>query len=201
MVSTFGVIAILAVSVQVLILVVLHALPTGYHPVRDAISDYGVGRYRGYFWAQLVAGALACAFVAFALADLHPYAPTVVVVLLLANAAARLLMPAFPTDQSGNRFKSVKGTVHMLLAIVAFGAVAAAATGLGGLFSHYPPWHEAKGLLVALGWAVLAGAVATALALIGPRLKRVFGLVERLFTLSVIVWLYVISIELVRLGK
>jgi hypothetical protein len=201
MVSTFGVIAILAVSVQVLILVVLHALPTGYHPVRDAISDYGVGRYRGYFWAQLAAGALACAFVAFALADLHPYAPTGVVVLLLANAAARLLMPAFPTDQSGNRFKSVKGTVHMLLAIVAFGAVAAAATGLGGLFSHYPPWHEAKGLLVALGWVVLAGAVATALALIGPRLKRIFGLVERLFTLSVIVWLYVISIELVRLAK
>jgi hypothetical protein len=48
---------------------------------------------------------------------------------------------------------------------------------------------------------VLAGAAATALALIGPRLKRVFGLVERLFTLSVIVWLYVISIELVRLAK
>ena len=111
MVSAFGVIAILAVSVQVVILVALHALPTGYHPVRDAISDFGVGRYSGYFWAQLVAGALACAFVAFALADLHPYAPTLVVALLFANAVARLLMPAFPTDQSGNRFESVKVTV------------------------------------------------------------------------------------------
>ena len=201
MVSAFGVIAIVAVSVQVVILVALHALPTGYHPVRDAISDYGVGRYRGYFWAQLVAGALACAFVAFALADLHPYAPTVVVALLLANTVARLLMPAFSTDQSGNRFGSAKGTVHMLLAFVAFGAVAAAATGLGGLFTHYPAWHGAKGLLVVLGWVVLTGAVATALALLGPRLKRVFGLIERLFTLSVIVWLCVISIEVVRFAK
>jgi hypothetical protein len=76
MVSAFGVLAVLAVSFQVVILASLRASPTGYHPVRDAISDYGVGRYRGYFWAQLTAGALACAFVAFALADLHPYAPT-----------------------------------------------------------------------------------------------------------------------------
>jgi hypothetical protein len=110
-------------------------------------------------------------------------------------------MPAFPTDQSGNRFGSAKGIVHMLLAFVAFGAVAAAATGLGGMFSHYPTWHGVKGLLVVLGWVVLAGAVATALALIGPRLKRVFWLIERLFTLSVIAWLYVISIEVVRRAK
>lgn len=38
----------------------------------------------------------------------------------------------------------------------------------------------------------------TALALVGPRLKQVFGLIERLFTLSVIVWIYVISVELIR---
>jgi hypothetical protein len=59
--------------------------------------------------------------------------------------------------------------------LVAFEAVAAAATSLGGLFSHYPAWHGAKGLLVVMGWVVLTGAVATALALLGPRLKRVFG--------------------------
>jgi hypothetical protein len=86
----------------------------------------------------------------------------------------------------------------MLLAIVAFGAVAAAATGLGGLFSHYPAWHSAKSLLVPLGWVVLAGAVACALGLVNPRLKPIFGLIERFFTLSVIVWIYLISIELIR---
>ena len=59
--------------------------------------------------------------------------------------------------------------------LVAFEAVAATATSLGGLFSHYPAWHGAKGLLVVMGWVVLTGAVATALALLGPRLKRVFG--------------------------
>jgi hypothetical protein len=197
MVSAFSVVALIAASAQLAILVTLHVLPTKYDPVRDAISDYGVGDYRRYFWAQLVAGALACICIAFALAGLHPYVPTLVV-LLAANAATRLLMPAFPTDQSGNRFETVKGTIHMVLAVVAFGAVAAAATDLGGLFSHYPAWHSAKSLLVTLGWVVLAGAVACALGLVGPRLKPVFGLIERFFTLCVIVWIYLISIELIR---
>ena len=198
MVSAFSAIALIAASAQLAILVALHVLPTKYDPVRDAISDYGIGDYRRYFWAQLVAGAVACICIAVALTGLHPYVPTLVVVLLLANAAARLLMPAFPTDQSGNRFETVKGTIHMLLAVVAFGAVAAAATGLGGLFSHYPAWHSAKSLLVTLGWVVLAGAVACALGLVNPRLKPIFGLIERFFTLSVIVWIYLISIELIR---
>jgi hypothetical protein len=198
MVSAFGVLALIAVTAQLSILVALHVLPTKYDPVHDAISDYGVGDYRHYFWAQLVAGALACISVAIALTGLHPYVPTVVVVLLLANAAARLLMPAFPTDQSGNRFETGRGTIHMVLAIVAFGAVAAAATSLGGLFSHYSQWHSAKELLVTIGWVVLAGAIACALGLIGPRLKPIFGIIERTFTISVIVWIYVMSIELLR---
>jgi hypothetical protein len=198
MVSAFSVIALIAVSAQLAILVALHVLPTKYDPVHDAISDYGVGDYHRYFWAQLVAGALACIGIAVALTGLHPYVPTLVVVLLLANSAARLLMPAFPTDQSGNRFETVRGTIHMVLAVAAFAAVAAAATGLGGLFSHYSTWHSAKGLLVAVGWVVLAGAVACALGLIGPRLKSMFGLIERFFTLSVIVWIYIMSIELIR---
>jgi len=54
---------------------------------------------------------------------------------------------------------------------------------------------------VTLGWFVLAGAVLCVLALVGPRLKRIFGLIGGLFTLSVIAWIYAISIELIRFGK
>ena len=58
-----------------------------------------------------------------------------------------------------------------------------------------------KGLIVTLGWFVLGGAVLCVLALVGPRLKRIFGLIGGLFTLSVIAWIYAISIELIRFGK
>jgi hypothetical protein len=200
-VSVFAVLALLAVSVQAGLLVTLHVLPTKYDPVHDAISDYGVGQYRGYFWAQLVAGGCACVALAASLASLRPYVPTFVIVMLIANAAARFLMPAFPTDQSGSRFQTFTGTVHMVLAFVAFGAVAAAATTLGGMTSHYAEWHSVKDLIVILGWVVLVGAIACALAIVGPRLNRIFGLIERFFTASVIVWLAVMSIELVRFGR
>lgn len=200
-IRAFGVIALVAVALQAVLLVTLHVLPTKYDPVHDAISDYGVGAYRGYFWAQLGAGGSACIALAVSLGSLDPYVPTLAVVMLVANGAARFLMPAFPTDQSGSRFQTVRGSIHMLLAIAAFGGVAAAATSLGGLFDHYPEWQSVKGLIDTLGWVVLAGAIACALALVAPRLKRIFGLIERFFTASVIVWLSVISIELVRFGK
>jgi hypothetical protein len=201
MVRAFGVVALLGVSLQAVLLVTLHVLPTKYDTVHDAISDYGVGAYRRYFWAQLVAGGSACIALAVSLGSLHPYVPTLAVVMLVANGAARFLMPAFPTDQSGSRFQTARGTVHMVLAIVAFGGVAAAATSLGGLLDRYAEWEGVKGLVDTLGWVVLTGAIACALALFAPRLKRIFGLIERLFTASVIVWIGVLSIELIRFGK
>jgi hypothetical protein len=191
----------LAVALQAVLLVTLHVLPTKYDAVHDAISDYGVGDYRGYFWAQLVAGGSACIALALSLGSLHSFVPRLAVVMLIANGAARFLMPAFPTDQSGSRFQTARGRVHMLLAIIAFGGVAAAATSLGGLPVHYVAWQGSKGLIDTLGWVVLVGAIGCALALVGPRLRKVFGLIERLFTTSAIVWIGVISIELVRFGK
>jgi hypothetical protein len=39
-------------------------------------------------------------------------------------------------------------------------------------------------------------AVGTLVALVGPRLKRISGLIERLFYVSSIAWFFIISIEL-----
>jgi hypothetical protein len=47
MVQTLSIVAAVAVGVQTAALVILHLPPTGYNPVRDTVSDYGVGRYRG----------------------------------------------------------------------------------------------------------------------------------------------------------
>jgi hypothetical protein len=41
--EAFSIAAALATAVQGRALIVLHLLPTGYNPVRDAVSDYGVG--------------------------------------------------------------------------------------------------------------------------------------------------------------
>ena len=57
--KAFRIIAALATAVQAGALIILHLLPTGHNPVRDAVSDYGVGRYRGWFWLQAVPAASA----------------------------------------------------------------------------------------------------------------------------------------------
>ena len=189
-----------ATALQIAVLVALHVLPTGYNPVRDALSDYGVGRYRAVFWAQVWLGGLARVGLAFALLRSHPSKPGLVVALLLVSAAALVLMPAFPTDQGGSRFRTPTGTVHMVLAVTAFAAVTVAASNLAGTLRHDPAWHGVKSLVVILPWVMTGTVIATAVATIGPRLKRVFGLIERLFTASSIAWFLVVTIELARIA-
>jgi len=125
-------------------LVALQVLPTGHGSIRDAISDYGVGRYCGYFCGNLLP-------VAWPASESPWHCPACIRMCRPSSSQCSwrtqrpaFLMPAFPTDQSGSRFQTAKGTVRMLLAFVAFGAVAAAATSPNGLFSHYPEWMESR---------------------------------------------------------
>jgi Protein of unknown function (DUF998) len=110
--KAFSIVADLATAVQAVALITLHLLPTGYNPVCDAVSDYGVGLYRGRFWLQTVAGGVGCLALAIALAELHPFTPTQVVVALTATAAARFLLLFFAADQQGSRFQTRHGTIH-----------------------------------------------------------------------------------------
>jgi hypothetical protein len=200
MVQGFSIVTVVAIAAQALALIALHLLPTGCNPRVDAVSDYGIGRYRGLFWAQVVAGAVAGFALAIALADAKPSIPTLVIVMLVISGVARLLIPAFPTDDKGNRFRTAHGTIHMILAIVIFAALIIAASKLGSTVEHRPAWHNVKGWLTTLPWVMTGAAVGVILALRAPNLKRIFGLIERLFYLSSIVWFFIVSIELARIG-
>lgn len=200
MVEAFAIVAAIAIAVQVVALVALHLLPTGYNPVRDAVSDYGIGRYRIWFWTQALAGGLAGLALAIALAETTPSVPTLVVVTLLVSAAARFLIPAFPTDQHGSRFQTAQGTIHMILAIVIFASLIIAASELGSTLEHQAAWNGVKGWLTTLPWIMTASAVGVIVALRAPRLHRIIGLIERLFYLSSITWFLIVSIELARIA-
>ncbi len=198
--TALSIVAAVATAVQAGALVALHVLPTGYSPVRDAVSDYGVGRYRIGFWVQVLAGGVASMALAIALAQSSPAKPILAVAMLLLCAAARFLLPAFPTDQRRGRFQTVKGTTHMVLAVTVFAAIAVAASSLGSTLGNEPAWHGVNGLVDGwLPWVITGTAIATALAIRAPRLKRIFGLIERSFYLSSIAWFLIVSIELARI--
>ena len=89
----------------------------------------------------------------------------------------------------------------MLLAIAIFASIAVAASNLGGTLGHEAAWHGVKGLVDGwLPWAITGAAIATGLAIAGPRLQRIFGLIERLYYVFSIAWFLVVSIELARIG-
>jgi len=162
------------------------------------VSDYGIGPYRGWFWAQALAGAVGCFALAVALGDAKPSMPTLAIVLLVIAGIARLLIPVFPTDQNGSRFQTVPGTIHMILAIVIFTAIIVAASNLGSTLEHRAAWHGVKGWLNVLPWVMTGGAVGTLVAMRGHRLTRV-GLFERLFYVASIAWFLIVAIELARI--
>lgn len=191
---------VVAIVAQAVALIALHLLPTGYNPKLNAVSDYGIGRYRGVFWTQTLAGAVACFTLAIALGDAKPSMPTLTIALLVIAGIARLLIPVFPTDQNGSRFQTAHGTIHMILAIVIFTAIIVAASHLGSTLEHRPAWQGVKGWLTALPWVMISGAVGTLVALRGPRLKRIVGLFERLFYLSSLAWFLIVAIELAHIG-
>lgn len=196
--EAFGIVAALAAAVQAAALVVLHLLPTGYDPVPDAVSDYGIGRYHGWFWLQAVAGGVGCLALGIGLAQLHPFTPAQAVTALVVAAAARFLIPFFATDQKGSRFQTLPGTIHMVLAVIAFGGLVWAATGLWPTLSRYPAWHGAQGALTIIPWIMLGSVIAVVLAVRGPRLQPFFGVFERLFYLSSITWVLIVAIGLAR---
>jgi hypothetical protein len=201
MVETFAIIAAIFAAIQIAALVALHVLPTGYDPVRDAVSDYGVGPYRSWFWLQAVAGGVACLALAIALSRLHPFTPTQVVGALIVTAVARFLIPFFATDQGGSRFQTAHGTVHMVLAVLAFGGLVWAASGLWSTLKHYPGWSGLHGFLTTVSWLMLVSVIAVVVAIRAPRMKRHFGLYERAFYVLSLAWLLAVAINLARLSR
>jgi len=192
--------AAIATAIQAGALIVLHVLPTGYNPVRDAVSDYGVGRYRAWVWVQVLAGGIGCLALAGALNKLKPFTPTSVAVALLVTGLTRLAVPFFATDQGKSRFQTVHGTIHMLLAFFSFGGITYAATSLWSTLHKYPEWHRYNSVLTTLGWLILASVIAIVAALCLPRLKRHFGVYERLFYVFSIAWIMIVAIKLARVA-
>ncbi|MHB8469912.1 MAG: DUF998 domain-containing protein [Gaiellaceae bacterium] len=162
-------------------LVCLHVAPTGYSPLRNAVSEYGVGRYARWYQAQA-----ACAGAAAILLGVALRRPTQVVVLLVVFALARFAITRFPTDLLGVAQRTRTGTIHWLLAVVAFGAAASAAIRL-------KPAHHG---LPALGWAMAVCAVGTGFATRSPRLRSWLGLIERGFYAALLAWLILVAARL-----
>jgi hypothetical protein len=169
-------------------MLILHVLPTGYSPIRHAVSDYGVGRYEPLFTVALYVSSVGVLTLAFALlrgVGSPPLATRDLVCLLLIPLA-RIGMTLFPTSLEGQRI-SRAGLLHYACAVAAFTLTYLAISGMTPALRALDPGEWAR---VPLGWAEWIVGPALALVVVtmlGP-LRRLFGLFERIFLLTTNVW-------------
>jgi len=186
--------AALAVAVGAAALLRAHLAPTGYSPIRDAVSDYGVGSSSRSYYRVLVVG-LGVGALLFAAALWH-YGGTSGVLWLAAFAVARLAIAYFPTDLPDGR-STATGRVHRFLAIAAFATIAFAAPLVSNSLAEHHVWQGLGGTLRLLANLVSFAAIATLFVGVVPNLRRrIFGLVERAFYAAAIAWLLVGAIGL-----
>jgi hypothetical protein len=169
-------------------LVLLHFLPTGLSPLRNAVSQYGISEYRAGYRVQTLAYAVAGIGAAIGIAAL-PGSVGIVVALCAIFAAARALISWFPMDAPGAT-RTRTGSRHGVLAIAAFLAAGFASRELVSLLNR-------DGIHPGIAAASDVLALLMALSLIGMALARrtpYFGVVERAFYVCMTAWLATVAV-------
>ncbi len=181
---------------RLLLLVLLHVVPGGIHPVRDTVSDYAVAHSRttrvlatmsswsaALAWLALGAGILSDA-------DLGSHRGGVGFWLLTLGMLLAV-MPLVPTDRTGAP-ATFRGRLHLALAVAWFTIGYSTIGPVGRLVGGEP------GALIAVLAPIAAislGALVVSL-VVRPLRRRTFGITERVFILVITVAPLVASLGL-----
>ena len=176
--------ALVLLAAGAALLVALHLARTGLDPVVDAVSDYGTTERHALYRAMVVALGLSAALLAAALAR---ETDADALIWLWLFAFARIAIAGFMTDR-GPRPATREGRIHLLLAGLAFTAIAFAAANVR--------WAGAPSALDPIGAVVVVAAVGTLLTRAVRPLNRAFGAVERLLYVAFLAWLAVAAASL-----
>jgi hypothetical protein len=180
---TIYALAALAYLVQLALFLTLN-IRGNYSLVSHAVSDYGVGPSRRLFTIYGLTGIIAVIALGVAVLTDGRF-PQRGGIYLLAVAALRLGVLAFPTDLEEQRLTRT-GMLHYVFAIASFALVYMAIDVLSPVaLPIVAEW--ASPVLAGLHWIVAASLAGVVICLI-PAFRRVFGLVERIFLVSVLLW-------------
>jgi hypothetical protein len=170
----------------------LHAVDRSVDWVRDPVSHYAVGPrgrlFRTYGNVGTAAAALLACQIFF---SRGPALPDIVLASLLLMVAARIGVIAIPTDAKGQA-STRRGRIHLVLAIVSFAATYTAIANATPPLAEHAAYPALQGLRI-VAMVALAGVVAG----VSPLARRWFGLAERVFLLSTMLWFIVANIALV----
>lgn len=175
-------------------LIVLHFLPTGYHALSNTISDYSVGRFSKLArWSTTVnsVGILLLLGVLIAVVGVPPLTSNGLIWLGIL-ALTRLAMVVFLTDLSDQK-RTLRGIVHVILAVTSFVAGVSAVGILTKNIRLFVVGNSVYPFLRILAEISTPLLIVLLVVTLFPSFRRVFGLIERLFLLTINVWLLMVS--------
>jgi hypothetical membrane protein len=179
-------------------LVALHFQSSGYSILGHAVSDYGVGPTRRMFAAYTSLGSAGGLVFAGALLTRATAVPGWLLGVLAVMVAARTGLTLFPTDLEGTKLTRT-GYLHYFFAILGFAASYTVIRNLTPVFAGEEAWGPLHGKLNGLSTLATVALVGVCATMWKP-LRRGFGLVERVFLLTVLVWFAVASAGMVVFG-
>jgi hypothetical membrane protein len=189
---------IIGIAVYIVLDIVAQLLPPHYSPISQAESDLGVGPYG---WVMdlnfVVRGILSLAFVC-GIYSAWPKTirvPKTSLALIGAWGIGAFVLAVSPTDISGPA--TLHGTVHLVTAFLAFLFVALGVMGVSFSMPESPPWRSMRPYAQALAVLTVIAIVALTVGTGIPRIETsLFGLLERVFLGSALLWMLVLSIQL-----
>ncbi len=183
--------------------VVAQLLPPHYSPISQAESDLAVGPYGFVMTLNFVIRGLLSLLFLYALSRTLASEGgtwrnhTAGFALLGIWGVGALLLAIFPTDVPPTPV-SWHGAIHLVVALIAFVGGAFGVYLLARGFDRSPQLRPARGWAGALGALSLVLLVVDLAGSVVHRLSRIGGLTERLFLGSVLLWLLLVSLYLLR---
>lgn len=177
------------------LLIALHVVERQRNPVRAAVSDYGIGSAARLFKVYGAAGIIGAAALCRAMLD-YPGAefPRAAAYCLGALAVLRLGIFAFKTDE-GAFGRTREGIIHLVFAVVTFTLAyeVVSISGPTALAISGGALHSAFALL---SWIVPVSLALVVVTMVLSGLRAFFGLAERAFLVSTLLWFLLLSARL-----
>ena len=193
-VQMFSVFSILFYLIALLMFFRVHALDPSVSIIRDPVSNYGVGKtavfFRRYgYWGTVAAACLAVSF----LMSHSPVFPNEVLIGMVLLPILRIGVIGFKTDIQVESLahSSAEGQWRVVFAIVWVGAMYTVITNATPLMVSDSDWLLA-GLSILKNTAKFS-LIGVIFAMIKP-LKMIFGIFERVFLLSTLLWFVLANI-------
>ena len=167
-----------------LVLAALHLRHRSHDPLRDPVSDYGVGASKPLFQVNGMLGSAGALLLAWVLYRVG--LPAWIALCLVASMLARTGVAWFATDLEGAP-RTTAGRLHMVFAVASFALAYVVVDNATPWVAQGAPgaWPD---VLTALRWVTAAGLAALVACLLLRPLRAFFGLAERVFLIALPLW-------------